>query len=37
MQPDGQYGEEMDPDGDYQANGMFNGNRDIDDDGQQEE
>ena len=37
MQPDG-YGQEMDdPDGDYQGNGMFDGNRDIEDDGQQEE
>ena len=37
MQPD-QYGQEMDdPDGEYQGNGMFGGNRDIDDDGQQEE
>jgi hypothetical protein len=34
MQPDG-YGQEMeDPDGEYQPNGMFNGNRDIEADGQ---
>lgn len=37
MPPEGQYGEEMDPDGDYAGNGMFNGNRDIDEDGQQDE
>ena len=37
MQPEGQYGEEMDPDGDYQGTGMFGGNRDIEEDQQPEE
>lgn len=36
MQPDG-YGQEMDDQEDYQGNGMFGGNRDIDDDAQQQE